>query len=115
MFRKSLDAMAAVRLPDWKYSQSSQQDLNTLEALARLYAEAGDRERTAQTSDQAMAAAKNLLAAEPTSERRQATLANAYFERASAFRTLGDSANAIRIRRAGAQRNRLAARGFNES
>jgi tetratricopeptide (TPR) repeat protein len=90
MFRRSMDAAAGFRAPDGGYSLATSQDMRSLEALARFYAEAGDRERTVQAADQALTAAKNYLTVEPTSERRLSALANAYFERASAFRALGD-------------------------
>ena len=90
MFRKSMAAADAFRLPDGKYSQATVQDLHTLQALTRFYAEAGDRERTVQAADQALAAAKSYVTVDPASERRQSTLANVHFERASAFGTLGD-------------------------
>jgi eukaryotic-like serine/threonine-protein kinase len=90
MFRKSMDAAAAFRSPDGSYSQATAQDMRCLEAMARFYAEVGDRERTVQAADRALAAAQSYVAAEPSSERRQSALANMHFERASAFRTLGD-------------------------
>ncbi len=90
MFRKSMETFAAFRSPDGGYSQATGQDMRTLEALARFYAEGGDRERTVEAAGQALATVKSYVAVEPTSERRQSVLANAYFQRALAYQALGD-------------------------
>jgi tetratricopeptide (TPR) repeat protein len=90
MFRKSMEAAAMFRRPDGTFSPVSLQDMRSQQALARLYAETGNRQRAVQSADDALATVKTYLAADATSDRRKSTLANAYFERASTFRILGD-------------------------